>query len=362
MNLHIVPDSGIVDAFYENLNEAGLLANNKIVVRTNEKRLRYSKKDLPFAQLYSSTFKELVGDTLQYEHVYVHQLSPLMYRWIATHAFNKLSWLIWGADLYNLPSIDFNIYEKLTLRYYVRKIKPLRTYLYLLKVWITNRPFRNQAYSRIDFVLTWMKTEYEFATQHIPSLKAGHQFFFYENQIPYHQLDQFIQDEPKDPRSIIIGNSGVAENNHLDAVQLLSEKKIEADLYLPVSYGDPDYIRFLKKNLKSYAYGKLQFVDQYMNFEEYVSFLAGADALIMNTIRPQGYGNILMMLYMNKPVFLNDQNISLPDLKSNGVGYCLIDEIGEALEQSRNFNTKEAVTILFSHDRLLEIYRELFGV
>ena len=170
MNLHIVPDSGIVDAFYENLNEAGLLANNKIVVRTNGKRLRYSKKDLPFAPLYSSTFKVLVGDTRQYKHVYIHQLSPLLYRWIATHAFSKLSWLIWGADLYNLPSIDFNMYDRLTLRNYVRKIKPLRTYLYLLKVWITNRRFRNQAYSRIDFVLTWMKSEYEFAKRNIPSL------------------------------------------------------------------------------------------------------------------------------------------------------------------------------------------------
>jgi hypothetical protein len=35
-----------------------------------------------------------------------------------------------------------------------------------------------------------------------------------------------------------------------------------------------------------------------MAFEEYLNFLAASDGLIMNTVRPQGYGNILMMMYV----------------------------------------------------------------
>jgi dTDP-N-acetylfucosamine:lipid II N-acetylfucosaminyltransferase len=363
MNLHIVPDSKFVNTFCANLRELGLFQNNRVIVRSN-KNLRYIEHDLPHANLYSPKFKRLIGDTGQYDAVYIHLFSPLMYRWVATHAFKELNWIVWGADLYNLPFIHVDFYEQITRKQYSTKNKSLAEWLYLLKVWMTNMPYKKKAYLKVDRMLTWMKTEYAFARTNIPPLRAEHKFFFYENQVPYEKLDASVLpnrvDDGRLP-AIIVGNSGYPTNNHLDVVEYMVRHHVKANLYIPVSYGDKDYIHFLKQNLAGYANGKIEFLDRYMSFEEYLRFLLDADALVMNNIRPQGYGNVLMMLYLGKPVFLNEKNISLPDLRENGMVTNDWSEMNSVLNLKRSAQNKEAIINLLSHERLLGAYTEFFS-
>src|SRR5690606_27256049 len=114
------------------------------------------------ARLYTSQFSELVGDTQVYEKVYIHQLTPLLYHWIANHQFNELNWMVWGADLYNLPSVHVPLYEHLTLTKYVRKKISIQDLMYRSKVFLLHSFSRDRAYAKISNVLTWMKSEYEF--------------------------------------------------------------------------------------------------------------------------------------------------------------------------------------------------------
>ncbi len=192
MNLHIVPDNVFINKFYENLHELGIAGNNRAVVRTNGKKLRYIKHDLPFAPLYSSAFEAMTGETGNYEKVFIHLFSPLLYRWVATRQFRELNWMVWGADLYNLPSVRTTLYEELTLRKYVTGTFSLDDFLYRTKVAILHQRFRDRAYTKVDNVLTWMTSEYDFAIQHLPALRARHQFFFYENDIHYQALDEMM--------------------------------------------------------------------------------------------------------------------------------------------------------------------------
>jgi len=83
--------------------------------------------------------------------------------------------------------------------------------------------------------------------------------------------------------------------------------------------------------------------------------------LIMNTVRPQGYGNILMMMYIGKPVFFNPKNISLPDLDSAGLKWLPIESLKSADNLKGDVLNKNAVINLLSHDRLLQEYRRLFS-
>ncbi len=358
MNLHIVPDNTFINKFYDNLHELGLVDKNRLVVRSNSKKLSFVKRDIPFAPLYSSKFSALVGDTLSYENVFIHYFTPLLYRWVARNEFKSLSWMVWGGDLYNLPPLDHMCYEPIT-KAYVKNDLSLESILYKLKVRILHDPFRNRAYAKVDNILTWMQQEYQFVGENLP-VKANQKFFFYENQFPYAELDTLRNKSVKGERlSLIIGNSGSPANNHADVIKFLEENKVDADLLIPVSYGDARYISFLKKNL-SYKYGKLEFVDRYMQFGEYLQFLSDADGLVMNTIRPQGYGNILMMFYMNKPVFFNEKNISLPDLKHFGFRWKSIDDLISFSKSDTPDTNSKAVTELLSHERLLAEYRKLF--
>src|SRR5690606_1432701 len=133
--------------------------------------------------------------------------------------------------------------------------------------------------------------------------------------------------------------------NHLDVIQWMEENEIQADLVIPVSYGDMDYARFLTKSRPSYRHGRLEYVSEYLSFDYYVQLLASADGLIMNNIRPQGYGNILMMMYLRKQVFLNPRNLSVPELDAAGLLWSPISEMGTS-RQSWSFNRERVLTVL----------------
>src|SRR5688572_18874582 len=207
MNLHIVPDNSFINKFCDNLQELGLRENNKVIVRSNEGPLKAIKHNLPFAPLYSGRFSSLTGDTEQYAKVFVHYLTPLLYRWLARNKFREVNWMIWGGDLYNLPALDRVCYETKTWNEYVTKDWSAQTLLYNLKVKLTQSPFQQRAYVKIKNVLTWMGEEYNFAVNHLP-LKADHKFFFYENQLPYGKLDALVPAKRSQKLSLILGNSG----------------------------------------------------------------------------------------------------------------------------------------------------------
>jgi dTDP-N-acetylfucosamine:lipid II N-acetylfucosaminyltransferase len=363
MNLHILPDSKFSEAFYLNMNEGGLLDNNVFVVRTNQRSLKYVKHNIPFGSLYSSEFAKHVGDTAQYDKVFIHQLAPLTYRWIARNSFRELHWMTWGTDLYNLPFVTANFYEPETLTFVKKSRFDLSNFLYLAKVYLTNMMFKNSAYSKVNSILTWMHSEFEFAKTNIPALNASHEHFFYENQVPYERIDQIVSNRERKGATgklkLVVGNSGTPSNNHIDAIRSLQNARVEADLYIPVSYGEPDYISFLKANTGFYKNGSVIFMDEFMDFEKYVRFLYSSDGIVMNQIRPQGYGNIFMMMYMNKPVLFNKKNISLSDLDQAGISWLPIEEAG-TLRTKPVLENKAQVLKLLSHERLITRYRQLF--
>jgi dTDP-N-acetylfucosamine:lipid II N-acetylfucosaminyltransferase len=362
MNLHIVPDSKFTDRFYANLQELKLIGKNKFIVRTNEDSLKYIQPAIPFARLYSDKFNELAGDTSSYDQVFIHQFSPLMYRWVALNDFKRLNWCVWGADVYNLPGVGKNFYEPLTWNGF-SKNSWKKDFLYMVKLYATSMYFKNRAYEKVNGILTWMKSEYDFVTSSLDIPSAQWKFFFYENNLPYEHLDSIREKESSGaentPLKFILGNSGTDTNNHVDAVRRLADMNIKADLVIPVSYGSVEYIAFLKKSLSFYTGGSIEFLDTFLAFNDYVKLLLKADGLIMNHLRPQGYGNILMMMYLDKPVFLNPANVSIPDLDATQLKWLPIEQAGN-IRKGQSVANKAAVKELLSHTKLLQTYKDIF--
>jgi hypothetical protein len=161
---------------------------------------------------------------------------------------------------------------------------------------------------------------------------------------------------------LIIGNSATPTNNHIDAIRFLADNKINAELIIPLSYGDASYIKYLKENISFYKGGPVRFMEERLSFADYLNFLNSADALVMNNTRPQGYGNIFMMLYLCKPVFLNDKNVSLLDLTKNNIPWYSLQELKSfSMNTLTTAEQKKSLVELLSHDRSLEIYSRLFS-
>jgi dTDP-N-acetylfucosamine:lipid II N-acetylfucosaminyltransferase len=362
MNLHIVPDSKFTDRFYSNLEEAGITSGNKFVVRTNERELKYISHDIPFAKSYSAKFSTLVGDTSTYENVFIHQFSPLLYRWVALNSFKKLHWCVWGADIYNLPGVAKDFYEPMTWDGFSRNSWK-NELLYTIKLYATSMYFKKRAYEKVSHILTWMRSEFDFVKATLELNSAEWRFFFYENHLPYEHLDSIRRQESRHSNGrlkFIVGNSGTDTNNHLDAVKRLSDLGMKADLVIPVSYGSAEYVTFLKKSLEFYKNGRIEFIETFLAFNDYVKLLLESDGLIMNHLRPQGYGNILMMMYLDKPVFLNPGNFSIRDLDSNKLRWMPLEKI-TTIRKGAVVENRETVKDLLSHQKLLQLYREIFG-
>lgn len=362
MNLHVLPDSKFSQVFIQHIQRLNLSSTNRFVVRSNAAKLTHVDSSFPFAKAGSHPFRKLVGDTLQYDKVFIHNFSPVLYPWVATSSFRELSWMMWGADVYGLSFVKYSFLEKETRNLYKENRGSLSNWLYELKVKLVAARFRERAYSKVNKVLTWMKGEHQFAQEHISSLHASHEFFFYANQQSYEQLPTVVEIATSEkPKTYIVGNSGYPVNNHLDALEAVQRLGREVQLKVPVSYGDPHYIKLLRKACEERGYGNVAFIDQYMSGADYIQFLSEADGLIMNTIRPQGYGNILMMMAMGKPVFMNSRNVSLNDLVDMGIQPLLIDQVGESVPSGQLQKTAAIVKAYFSQQRLDERYTSLFS-
>lgn len=364
MNLHIGVDNLFIEKLYDNLAELGILGNNKIIIRSPD-RPKHIRRDVLYAPLYSKEFELLAGDTSTYERVVIHQFSPLMYRWVANHSFKTLDWAVWGVDLYDLPFVNYELYEPYTRSGFIKGNDSLNDILYSIKYLFTNSMYRNKAFRKVTNLLTWMDSEYEFARQNIPAFKGNKVYFFYENTVSYEELYRHVSasntSRLAQRKRLIVGNSATPTNNHIDVLRFLQNNGIEADVIIPLSYGDDRYSEFLRKNVAFYKNGSVEFMEKRLDFNSYLEFLNNADALVMNNIRPQGYGNIFIMLALGKRVFLNNKNVSVRDLTNLNIPWYPIQELKSFIQANRKDpEDNQTLFNLLSHKKNLEMLSGLF--
>lgn len=114
--------------------------------------------------------------------------------------------------------------------------------------------------------------------------------------------------------NILLGNSASATSNHADWLHWLAAQRPQSDILLqrqvicPLSYGDKRYADQIK------TLGQQLFADQFsaltdfMPLADYLDLVASCSHLVMNHIRQQGVGNILIMFYLGATVFIRQEN------------------------------------------------------
>ena len=99
-----------------------------------------------------------------------------------------------------------------------------------------------------------------------------------------------------------------------------------------------------------------------MPLSDYATLLRSGDALIMNCIRPQGFGNIFIMMMSDKPVFFNNRNYSLQDLRDFGITCYTLEDVPKWFNENvRVPASKDSLINLLSQDRIDVVYKEMFG-
>jgi hypothetical protein len=119
--------------------------------------------------------------------------------------------------------------------------------------------------------------------------------------------------------NILLGNSSSFTNNHIEAIDLLSNKTLQnRKVFVPLSYGNAEY----GKLVTSYGEKKLgplfKPILEFMPLSEYNKVVESCGFVIMNHYRGQAAGNVISSLYKGCKVFMSEKSTIYKYLRNLG--------------------------------------------
>lgn len=237
----------------------------------------------------------------------------------------KVVWFFWGGDGFDLPRfndrfflpktrrLQFRLFFQEGLEFGVRKV-----IMRLMGSRMENySPYKEviAAMEKVDLVVPVIEDDYHLLKQkyRVPEVHC---------QVPY--TNYLSADElnllPKVGDHLLLGNSADIRNNHLEAIDMLAKKAVtRQQVITPLSYGDPLYAQHIA------AYGKAKLgprfipVRRFMEFNAYQDLINSCGYVVMNHLRQQALGNIIIALWGGAKVFLNEGSTLYHYFKRNNV-------------------------------------------
>lgn len=316
MILHIVVDDKFIDMAYKAF-ERVYPGKNEFLVISNSKNLKYIKltpvKIISLKEFFKKSFMEKLS---RYEFVVLHWLDDFK-KFLVLNAPEKVKfvWIGWGGDYYcytkknlflpltkdyldktNKKNLNINVISG--LKYTIKNILFMRK----LNVKIDIR----ELFNKIDFFAPVIKEDYDLVSSAIEKFKPQYISWNYGTL-----EDDLIKDlnSKISGNNILIGNSATPENNHLDTFKFLENIDLrDRKLICPLNYGDPEYAKYISNKGALYFGNNFYPITEFMSIDEYRDILKSCSVAIMNHLRQQAVGNIIMMLYMGAKVFLNKES------------------------------------------------------
>lgn len=288
--------------------------------------------------------------------VVLHGLMPQHYALLAeVPPEPTVVWLGWGYDYYGLLADAFPqglllpATAALMSALQPRSPRPVDGMMRASELSVA-RPYakpsaaQRAALRRVDIFSPVLDDEVALVRRHQPWFTARH--------LPWNYLT--LEDDlevgppnatPPGP-NLLVGNSATATNNHLEAFELVRRCVDLAgrQVVVPLSYGDPAYAREIVKA------GRRLFGDafvpllEFLPRERYIELLDSCGIVVMNHLRQQALGNVVIAGLRGARLFLNPANPMTRWLHRQGVP---VDDIGtltvEPLAPAQRRRQREAI-------------------
>lgn len=280
---------------------------------------------------------------------------------------------LFGTELYFIDAKPF--LSERTLEYQIdhdqnslvnhlkRKLK-----IFLNKEFFLQKDNQKKIFKQFDAILIMSKYEYD----------ELRKYYYLPRLIERQLIDQandlkecFLQE--KNSKNIILGNSGIRWNNHLEILDIISSSRIEDDIRFDLffSYGtDSRYSQEVKS--KALQIPNCNLIEEFLQLKEFEAIYKNASALVLNSYRQHGVGNIFTAVKYGCKIYLNKRSSSYHWLKSLGF---LISEVAELKndietgnvslsleEQERNFDcfvkAVNAYTIQEYQENIISVLNE----
>lgn len=336
---HLTIDAVFIDSAYEQFEAATNCYNDYYIVSLtgSVKRIKKANIKVVLKSEYQKT--DFIKKLLSYDIIIFHSLTPFHLKLIKLLSKFKvkprLIWIGMGYDYYDIISQDKkSLYLDKTLDL-IKKNKPKSGSLTRIRNFLRHcyYPNKKSVISSLDFFAPVVPSEYEVVKKAFLKEKVGDFPAFVSWNYSTSSVELLSKDDgfkKRDRVNILLGNSAIETNNHLEAIDLLSEikKNISIDkVVCPLSYGSIEYASIVKE-YGSRGIGENFFpLDTFMEYNEYSKILNECTVFVMNSKRQQAGGNIVAMLLKGATVFLREENPFFHLFRSNGLKIFSIQEL-----------------------------------
>ncbi len=335
--LHVVRDSKFVDSSYKIFDHVAPNCNDYIIAG-RKKKLKYIEiTPVKFVSRLSYLNPLFLKRLSSYDFVMIHALTIFAQN-LVLHSRTKTTfiWNGWGYDYYDLIYRDNAILFKDRTKKLMQEVgeeknwKRLRLFKKFLGQLLYSDSVKQKVIKKIKFFSPVLENEYSLVIKKLEPPVPKYVSWGYGN------AGKCLVDNQKTSSSdnnILIGNSATPTNNHLDIFETIRGLSLKnRKIICPLSYGDKTYGEHVEKKGREY-FGKAFFpVKEFMPFSEYVSLISSCSHVIMNHIRQQGGGNVLIALSRGAKVFLDKRNPFYEHYKELGIRIFSIDDIKDNLE------------------------------
>ena len=224
----------------------------------------------------------------------------------------KVFWFGWGYDIYNFPAdkpfLKWNLYKPLTTKY-INSSFDIRMNLLKMKIkdWLKGHGNSySKALSRIDYFSGVVDFEYDLLKLN-PNFRAQQVSFSYSDISFLHSFDCY---EDYNGKNILVGNSAMPTNNHLDLIEYLKRVDLtDRKIILPLSYAGPkNYVKEVEKSYRAAFDNMVIALTSFMPFDEYLQYVQSCNTAIFFMERQQAMGNITASMKYGSKVFLSEKN------------------------------------------------------
>lgn len=370
MILHITQESKFFDYTVKTFEATYKNKNHYIIIKKEGSKefslLKKKYNNITFIEGNDIELKNILSEIGKYKAVVLHNLNhPFKANLIlkAPHS-THFHWLSWGFDIYNHPIIKKDIIEEKTKKilsqqnnlnnkigaFFNYHTPMLWHYLYNKKREIIGHYQYKKIINRINSVSSVIPTDVDIINKYYKSkftnipFKVGN----IEDMTHGHK-DTVCYDD-----NILLGNSAAPTNNHIEAINIVAGLNLNnKSVYIPLSYGgSPTYIKAVSNKSKMLFGNKAILLTEFLPIEQYNEVLNSCGIVVMNHIRQQAAGNIILALWKGAKVFLNKKNPVLEHFKQLGIIIYTTENLNN-LEQLKTYSE------LAIHNR--PILKQLYG-
>ena len=300
--IHIISDEKFPDAAYTAF-ELAYPNQNEFIVFSNSKELKHLKlikpRFLPTYYLYSAF---LIQKSIQSDIVVFHSMNDISLKVLKGLPDNiKTIWLGWGFDYYDLT--DHQLFQKKTLNYKKKIDSSLKSRLRKVKR-LKSIYTKKKLLPKIDVFSPVLYEDYQLVKTSIPRFSP--KFMSWNYGTLEDNLIRGFEGKEVNGNNILLGNSATLTNNHLDAFELLKTLDLGSKkVIVPLSYGKPRYRNDIIEQGKIVLGPAFTPLVDFMPIDDYIKTLQSCSIVVMNHLRQQALGNIVIALYLGAKVFLN---------------------------------------------------------